>query len=136
MFCVWASIEINKSVEVVNLGQGLPSIQEITDTILTCKNKRMDIDELWLGIKACFLLPLRKDDVLSYVPSQYVSGLLKNLGYDGIRYESVQRKGNYNIVLFDRSIATIKTKGFKHIVAIEYIDSGEWIRRKMEKEKQ
>lgn len=38
---------------------------------------------------------------IDYIPTQYIAELLKNLGFDGIKFESSLNKGGINITLFN-----------------------------------
>jgi len=46
--------------------------------------------------------PRRKSDSeLDYLPTQYLSELIKSMGFDGIEYQSSLHSGGYNIVVFN-----------------------------------
>ncbi|MAO10892.1 MAG: hypothetical protein CMC07_08425 [Flavobacteriaceae bacterium] len=46
-------------------------------------------------------LPIRKrDKILDYIPTQYISEFIKSLGFDGVEYQSSLNKEGYNIAVF------------------------------------
>lgn len=47
-----------------------------------------------------FGAPVHRDDNLSYLPMQFITDLVRQRGYDGIRFASLQVKGGKNTVLF------------------------------------
>lgn len=47
--------------------------------------------------------PLRNENVLDYLPTQYVSDFIKSKGYSGIEYVSTMRKTGVNLAIFDQS---------------------------------
>ena len=57
---------------------------------------------VWGAINSSFSEPIRSaDDTINYIPTQYLSELFKNNGYDGIVYKSSLMKKGFNIVLFN-----------------------------------
>ncbi|MCF8297004.1 MAG: RES family NAD+ phosphorylase [Saprospiraceae bacterium] len=47
-------------------------------------------------------LPIRKrDQILDYIPTQYISEFIKSLGYDGVEYQSSLNANGYNIAVFN-----------------------------------
>jgi hypothetical protein len=48
--------------------------------------------------------PLRNDNVLDYLPTQYISDYIKSKGYDGIEYISTMCKNGVNLAVFDESL--------------------------------
>lgn len=46
-------------------------------------------------------LPIRKrDQLLDYIPTQYISEFIKSLGFDGVEYQSSLNSEGYNIAIF------------------------------------
>lgn len=46
-------------------------------------------------------LPIRKrDQLLDYIPTQYISEFIKSLGFDGVEYQSSLNSKGYNIAIF------------------------------------
>jgi hypothetical protein len=104
--------------------------------LLAAKENDFKEDEglLWTGINLWFSLPLKPDgDKLSYIPTQYIAELFKNEGYDGIVFDSVQRRGHANLVLFDSSRAEMGALKEADILDIEYIDLQTSIERGLDK---
>jgi len=55
-------------------------------------------------------LPIRKrDQILDYIPTQYISEFIKSLGFDGVEYQSSLNSEGYNIAIFNSE----KLKCFK-----------------------
>lgn len=47
-------------------------------------------------------LPIRKrDQLLDYIPTQYISEFIKSLGFDGVEYQSSLNSKGYNIAIFN-----------------------------------
>lgn len=47
-------------------------------------------------------LPIRKrDKIIDYIPTQYISEFIKSLGYDGVEYQSSLKSNGYNIAIFN-----------------------------------
>ena len=55
--------------------------------------------------KLYFSTPVHGNDRFAYLPSQYISEIFKNLGFDGIRYGSVLCPGGINLALFNTCAA-------------------------------
>jgi hypothetical protein len=57
---------------------------------------------VWGDINSAFSKPVSpSDSPLKYLPTQYLSEILKAEGYDGIAYKSSLSQDGYNITLFD-----------------------------------
>lgn len=48
--------------------------------------------------------PLRNDNTLDYLPTQYISDYIKSKGYDGIEYISTMCEKGVNLAVFDQSL--------------------------------
>lgn len=48
--------------------------------------------------------PLRNDNSLDYLPTQYISDFIRSKGYDGIEYISTLRKNGVNLAVFDSKL--------------------------------
>lgn len=70
-------------------------------------------------------LPIRKrDKLLDYIPTQYISEFIKSLGFDGVEYQSSLKSEGYNIAIFNpEKLECIKTKIYE-IKDIKLIHSG------------
>ena len=54
--------------------------------------------------------PLRRyDSPLDYLPTQYISDLIKSQGIKGIAYQSTMIEGGLNYAIFDESLFTCKS---------------------------
>lgn len=48
--------------------------------------------------------PLRNDNALDYLPTQYISDYIRSKGYDGIEYISTMCKNGVNLAVFDQNL--------------------------------
>jgi len=62
----------------------------------------LELGLIFETISELFSKPI-SGDTSNYYATQYISELLKHLGFDGIKYKSSLKKGGSNIVLFDTS---------------------------------
>ncbi|MFS4484206.1 RES domain-containing protein [Hyunsoonleella sp. 2307UL5-6] len=60
-------------------------------------------------------LPIRKrDKILDYIPTQYISEFIKSLGFDGVEYQSSLNSDGYNIAIFNpRKLECFKTNVYE-----------------------
>ena len=123
-----APFTLNRKVKIVDIRQGAPSLPEA----FFSKNKD-SFDQLWFGIKIYFSVPVKPQDSKGYIPTQYVAELFKNNGYDGIKFDSVQRRGNFILVLFNPSDAQPNHMEERSIEKIEYYDHIRFIKECLEK---
>lgn len=67
---------------------------------IDCNVLATNIENLKL-IRRELLRPMRlTDPELDYLPTEYISDLIKSLGHDGIGYASVMNEGGYNVASF------------------------------------
>ncbi|MBR1530830.1 MAG: RES family NAD+ phosphorylase [Eubacterium sp.] len=93
-----ACAELTKSVKVFDL------------TNDRHQNKTTDspnLKTLFETIGEMFSQPINASDATKYLPTQFISEKIKNMGFDGIRFISSVHKGGVNIVLFDPSLCKI-----------------------------
>ena len=86
----------------------------IVDTTKILKSSKVKIKNhleyndylVWRNIDREFSKPVStEDDLLEYLPTQYLADLFKSAGYDGVKYNSsVIRKG-YNLLIFNIRVA-------------------------------
>lgn len=119
-----ASFKLRNQIKVVDIRKGAPSLLEA----ISSKNKD-SFDHIWFGIKMYFLLPVRPEETRSYIPTQYIAELFKNNGYDGIIFDSIQKKDTFNLVLFDSSKAEILRMEKRSIEEIEYTNNIDRIKK-------
>jgi len=75
---------------------------------------------VWGGINNSFSRPVRsEDEIINYIPTQYLSELFKTNGYDGIIYKSALTEKGYNIVLFNPKNALLKSARVFQIKSIK-----------------
>jgi len=55
-----------------------------------------------------FARPGHEDTDLDYVPTQFVSGVFKAKGFDGLISSSLMRVSGHNVALFDPDIASVQ----------------------------
>ncbi len=76
---------------------------------------------IWEMIGHDFSIPTDPSDSDGkYVPTQYLAGVFKNAGFDGIMYSSALKKGGINLVLFDPCAANSQVGKIFCTSAIEY----------------
>ena len=119
-----ASFSLKRKIRVVDITQGAPSLPEAVHS----KNKE-SFSHLWFGIKMYFQVPIKPQAPTKYIPTQYIAELFKNNGYDGVKFDSVQKNGKFNLVLFEPSDAQLKHIQEKTIAEIEYVDLIEYYKR-------
>lgn len=112
------SLRLKKDIKIIDFQKPVR-----LSTVSLLNLSKEEIDNLWFGVKLSFAIPLSPDDKLGHIPTQYIAELFKIKGYDGIVYESVQRKNNRNLVLFDRSNIEPDNREERSIEEIEYIDN-------------
>ena len=71
-----------------------------------------------LGEKLCTPIDPQASEI-EYVPTQYVTELIRDLRYDGILYKSALGPNN-NLVLFDPNSARVESVEFVHVAALHY----------------
>ena len=90
---------------------------------IDCNVLAANIENLKL-IRQELLKPMRQTDPeLDYLPTEYISDLIKSLGYDGIGYKSVMNEKGYNVASFrtvEESFA-IQDIDLYHIGGINYV---------------
>lgn len=64
--------------------------------------------------------PLRNDNHLDYLPTQYVSDYIRSKGYDGIEYISTMRKKGVNLAVFDKSKLKCTAVSVYDVTSISY----------------
>ena len=76
---------------------------------------------VWSDINRSFSEPVTSNDKEnSYIPTQYMSEIFKNSGYDGIIYKSSLTEKGYNIALFNPGMARMQGAQVFKINAIKY----------------
>ena len=64
--------------------------------------------------------PVKNENILDYLPTQYICELIKSAGYDGIEYKSALEENARNIVLFSADNVECIDVKMKTVATIEY----------------
>lgn len=64
--------------------------------------------------------PLRNDNHLDYLPTQYISDYIRSRGHDGIEYISTMRKKGVNLAVFDEAKLKCTDVSVYDITSISY----------------
>lgn len=100
-----ASIRSQRELEIVDLSRvhAISPFDEIDCCVLAANVKNLQL------LRTELLWPMRQTDPeLDYLPTEYISDLIKSFGFDGIGYKSVMNKGDgqmapgFNIASFRR----------------------------------
>lgn len=124
------SLRLKKDIKIIDFQK--PSRFSTTRLLSLSKEEIDKINNIWFGMQLSFSVPLPPEHELGYIPTQYIAELFKNRGYEGVVYESVQRKNNHNLVLFDRSNVEPTGRDSRSIYEIEFIDNVAYARKKIE----
>ncbi len=93
--------KLKKDIDVINLTRvdqispfnGIVSGFDINQYAINFEHLKMIAQEV--------AKPLRNDNILDYLPTQYISDFIRSKGYSGIEYESTMRKQGFNLAVFD-----------------------------------
>ena len=100
-FVTVGSFKLLKDIEVINLANidrispfiGVDYGFDFTQYAINIEHLKMIAQEI--------AKPLRNDNVLEYLPTQYISDYIRSKGYDGIEYISTMYKSGINLAVFD-----------------------------------
>lgn len=99
-----AHFKLQKDIEVINLAE----IDHISPFIGI--NYGFDFTQYAVNIEHLKMIaqeiakPLRNENVLDYLPTQYISDYIRSKGYDGIEYRSTMFKNGTNLAVFNPSL--------------------------------
>ncbi len=98
------SFRLQRDIEVINLA-GVDRISPFIgiDSGFDAVQYAVNIDHLKM-IAQEVAKPLRNDNVLDYLPTQYISDFIRSKGYDGIEYISTMCRNGTNLAVFDPSL--------------------------------
>lgn len=115
--------ELNRDIKVVDVFTNTFSLLEYRKIQASGKSiAKLEDGLLWWGINLYYSVPVMPDDkYCSYVPTQYLSELLKSKGYDGILYGSAQKQDKFNLALFDVGLANLIRREQKTVHSVEYV---------------
>lgn len=111
---------LQKDIEVINLA----SIDQISPFIgidygFDFTQYAINIDHLKM-IAQEIAKPLRNDNALDYLPTQYISDFIRSKGYDGIEYDSTMKKGGVNLAIFNPALYKCTKASVYDINSITY----------------
>ena len=103
-FVTVGRFKLQKDIEVINLA----SIDHISPFIgvdygFDYTQYALNIDHLKM-IAQEIAKPLRNDNSLDYLPTQYISDFIRSKGYDGIEYISTMCRNGSNLAVFDPTL--------------------------------
>ncbi|WP_051000049.1 RES family NAD+ phosphorylase [Sinorhizobium fredii] len=107
-----AQFKLKRRLRALDLsrGHGQSSMGMILNHILTGKPLTPEQREkaVWIDIDNAFSEPVtRSDDAAEYVPTQILTEVFRNAGYDAIVYKSQFGEKGFNIVLFNPEDADV-----------------------------
>ena len=103
-FVTVGSFKLLKDIEVINLAD----IDRISP--FTGVQRDFDFTQYAMNIEHLKMIsqeiarPLRNDNALDYLPTQYISDYIRSRGYDGIEYISTMSKNGANLAVFDPTL--------------------------------
>ena len=114
------SFKLLKDIEVINLANidrispfiGIDYGFDLTQYAVNIEHLKMIAQEI--------AKPLRNDNVLDYLPTQYISDFIRSKGYDGIEYGSTMRKQGFNLAVFDPSVFKCTSTKVYDVKSISY----------------
>lgn len=109
-----------KDIEVINLANigrispfiGIDYGFDFTQYAVNIEHLKMIAQEI--------AKPLRNDNTLDYLPTQYISDYIRSKGYDGIEYGSTMRKQGFNLAVFDPNLFKCTSTKVYDIKSISY----------------
>lgn len=112
--------KLQRDIEVINLA----SIDCISPFIgvdygFDYTQYALNIDHLKM-IAQVIAKPLRNDNSLDYLPTQYISDFIRSKGYDGIEYMSTMCRNGSNIAVFDSSLFKCTRTNVYDVKSISY----------------
>lgn len=119
-FVTIGRFKLQKDIEVINLAD----IDRISPFIgidygFDFAQYAMNIEHLKM-IAQEIAKPLRNDNVLDYLPTQYISDYIRSKGYDGIEYISTMCKNGTNLAIFDPSLFKCTSTSVYDVKSISY----------------
>jgi hypothetical protein len=109
-----------KDIEVINLANidqispfiGIDYGFDLTQYAMNIEHLKMIAQEI--------SKPLRNDNALDYLPTQYISDYIRSKGYDGIEYGSTMRKQGFNLAVFDPTLFKCTSTKVYDVKSISY----------------
>lgn len=119
-FVAVGRFELLKDIEVINLA-GIDRISPFIGI-----NYGFDFTQYAMNIEHLKMIaqeiakPLRNDNALDYLPTQYISDYIRSKGYDGIEYISTMSRKGTNLAVFDPSLFKCTATSVYDVQSISY----------------
>lgn len=119
-FVAVGRFQLLKDIEVINLA-GIDRISPFIGI-----NYGFDFTQYAMNIEHLKMIaqeiakPLRNDNVLDYLPTQYISDYIRSKGYDGIEYISTMSRKGANLAVFDPSLFKCTATSLYDVQSISY----------------
>lgn len=112
--------KLQKDIKVINL-TGIDSISPFIgiDHGFDYTQYAVNIEHLKM-IAQEIAKPLRNDNSLDYLPTQYISDFIRSKGYDGIEYGSTMRTRGFNLAVFDPNLFKCTSSKVYDVKSISY----------------
>lgn len=112
--------QLQKNIEVINLANidrispfiGIGYGFDFTQYAINIEHLKMIAKEI--------AKPVRNDNTLDYLPTQYISDYIRSRGYDGIEYISAMRKNGTNLAVFDKNLFLCTKTNMYDVKSISY----------------
>lgn len=119
-FVTMGRFKLQKDIEVINLADidrispfiGIDYGFDFTQYAMNIEHLKMIAQEI--------AKPLRNDNALDYLPTQYISDYIRSKGYDGIEYISTMCKNGINLAVFDPSLFKCTGTNVYDVKSISY----------------
>lgn len=113
--------KLQKDIEVINLADidkispfiGIDYDFDFTQYAMNIEHLKMIAQEI--------AKPLRNDNALDYIPTQYISDFIRSKGYAGIEYFSTMRKNGTNLAVFSPDLFKCTASAVYDVKSISYI---------------
>lgn len=119
-FVTVGRFKLLRDIEVINLA-GIDRISPFIgiDYGFDFTQYAMNIEHLKM-IAQEIAKPLRNDNALDYLPTQYISDYIRSKGYDGIEYISTMSKNGANLAVFDPTLFKCTGTNVYDVKSISY----------------
>ena len=119
-FVTVGRFKLQRDIEVINLADidrispfiGIDYGFDFTQYAVNIEHLKMIAQEI--------AKPLRNDNALDYLPTQYISDYIRSKGYDGIEYISTMCKKGANLAVFDPSLFKCTGTSVYDVKSISY----------------
>lgn len=119
-FVTVGRFKLLKDIEVINLARidsispfiGIDYGFDFTQYAINIEHLKMIAQEI--------AKPLRNDNALDYLPTQYISDYIRSKGYDGIEYISTMSINGANLAVFDPTLFKCTSTNVYDVKSISY----------------